>query len=49
MHPLDYVLQFTEVCIMYYLWLGEGLAGTHSSERNNAIGRDPLLGYVRLG
>jgi hypothetical protein len=40
MHPLDYVLPFTEDWIMYYLWLGEGLAGTRSSQCNNAISQD---------
>jgi hypothetical protein len=53
MHPLDYVLPFTEDWIMYYLRLGEGMAGTRSSKRNNVIGQDlpkaklrvePLLG-----
>jgi hypothetical protein len=53
MHPLDYVLPFTQDWIMYYLWLGEGMAGICSSEPNNAIGKDwskvklqvePLLG-----
>jgi hypothetical protein len=38
MHPLDYVLPFTEDWIMY--WLGEGMDGTRSSEPNNAIGKD---------
>jgi hypothetical protein len=40
MHRLDYVLTFTEDWIMYYLWLGEGLAGTRSSQRNYAISQD---------
>jgi hypothetical protein len=48
MHPLDYVLPFTEDWIMYYLWLGEGLAGTRSSERNNAIGQDKLKAKLQV-
>jgi hypothetical protein len=45
MHPLDCVLPISEVWIMFYLLLGagpqgEGLAGTRSSECNNAIGQD---------
>jgi hypothetical protein len=44
MHPLDYVLPFTEDWIMYYLLMGEGLpgpqAGTRPSECNNAIRQD---------
>jgi hypothetical protein len=40
MHPLDYVLPFTEDWIMYYLRLGEGIDGTRTSQSNNAIGQD---------
>jgi hypothetical protein len=46
MHPLDYVLPFTEDWIMYYLWLAEDFActwpqaGTRSSERKNVIHQD---------
>jgi hypothetical protein len=49
MHPLDYVLPFTEDWIMYYLWLGEALAGTCSSQRNNAISLRPSYKIEPLG
>jgi hypothetical protein len=41
MHPLDYVLPFSEDWFMYYPWLGEGLAGTRSSQVTARISLRP--------